>query len=220
MGTGRDAGHGPDGGARFGPYRAVRPLGRGAMGQVLLARDAAGRPAAVKVVHSFLARDPEFRVRFAREVAAAGAVASPCTAALAADPDAARPWLASAYVEGPTLAALLRAHGPLAEGRLRALAAALATALGAVHAAGIVHRDLKPSNVIVGAAGPCVIDFGVARAADATRLTGTGVLMGTAGTRRPAAAGRRCERGPERTGRGRAGRRRRRPCRAARGPPP
>ncbi|AZM44975.1 serine/threonine protein kinase [Streptomyces sp. WAC 06738] len=182
MGAGQEA----DGGRWFGPYRVVRPLGRGGMGQVFLARDAAGRPAAVKVVHSFLARDPEFRVRFAREVAAAGAVASPCTAALlAADPDAERPWLASAYVEGPTLAALLRAHGPLAEGRLRALAAALATALGAIHAAGIVHRDLKPANVIVGAAGPCVIDFGVARAADATRLTGTGVLMGTAGYAAP-----------------------------------
>ncbi|AKH81344.1 hypothetical protein AA958_03170 [Streptomyces sp. CNQ-509] len=175
-----------DGGARFGPYRVVGSLGRGAMGRVFLARDAAGRAAAVKVVHSFLARDPEFRVRFAREVAAAGAVTSPCTAALlAADPDAERPWLASAYVEGPTLAALLRAHGPLDEGRLRGLAAALAAALAAIHAAGIVHRDLKPSNVIVGAGGPCVIDFGVARAADATRLTGTGVLMGTAGYAAP-----------------------------------
>ncbi|WP_181791797.1 serine/threonine-protein kinase, partial [Streptomyces phytophilus] len=179
-------GQGADGGPRFGPYRVAGSLGRGAMGQVFLARDAAGRTAAVKVVHSFLARDPEFRVRFAREVAAAGAVASPCTAALlAADPDAARPWLASAYVEGPTLTALLRAHGPLDERRLRDLAAALATALEAIHAAGIVHRDLKPSNVIVGAGGPCVIDFGVARAADATRLTGTGVLMGTAGYAAP-----------------------------------
>jgi serine/threonine protein kinase len=91
------------------------------------------------------------------------------------------PWLATAYVPGPTLAALLAAEGPMDEVRLRQLGAALAEALAAIHGCGLVHRDLKPGNIIMAADGPRVLDFGIARALESTRLTATGAAFGTPG---------------------------------------
>ncbi|AZM44976.1 hypothetical protein DMB38_03270 [Streptomyces sp. WAC 06738] len=175
-----------DAGARVGPYRLVRLLGAGGMGEVHLARADDGRHVALKLVHEELAADPEFRARFRQEAEAARRVLSFFTVPLvAAGPDDPTPWLATQYVPGPSLAQAVAADGPLPPRRLCSLAAALGEALVVVHAAGIVHRDLKPSNVLLADDGPRVIDFGIARAADATALTGTGMAIGTLGYASP-----------------------------------
>jgi len=102
------------------------------------------------------------------------------------------PWLATAYVPGPSLAEAITRHGPLPARSVLALAAGLAEGLGAIHAAGIVHRDLKPPNVLLAEDGPRVIDFGISRAAEATTLTGTGLVFGSPGFMSPEQAqGRR-----------------------------
>ncbi|WP_051094675.1 MULTISPECIES: serine/threonine-protein kinase [unclassified Streptomyces] len=152
------------------------------MGTVYLARSRGGRPVAVKVARPELATDPHFRARFRAEVVAARRVGGFHTAPVVdADPEAESPWLATAYIPGPTLSALLAAEGPMDEKRLRQLGAALAEALAAIHGCGLVHRDLKPGNIIMAADGPRVLDFGIARAMESTRLTSTGMAFGTPG---------------------------------------
>ncbi|MGP9018919.1 serine/threonine-protein kinase [Streptomyces sp. BR1] len=165
---------------RVGPYRIVGRLGSGGMGWVYLGRSPAGRALAVKVVRPEHAADPEFRRRFAREVAAARLVGGAFTAAVVdADPEAELPWLATAYVPGPALSEAIAADGTLTEGQTRRLGAGLVEALQAIHAAGVVHRDLKPSNVLLAADGPRVIDFGISLVADAPGLTRAGTVLGT-----------------------------------------
>ncbi|MYY01057.1 protein kinase [Streptomyces sp. SID4913] len=167
---------------RVGAYAVERELGAGGMGTVYLARSRGGRPVAVKVARPELATDPHFRARFRAEVVAARRVGGFHTAPVVdADPEAESPWLATAYIPGPTLSALLAAEGPMDEKRLRQLGAALAEALAAIHGCGLVHRDLKPGNIIMAADGPRVLDFGIARAMESTRLTSTGMAFGTPG---------------------------------------
>jgi ABC-type transport system substrate-binding protein len=156
------------------------------MGRVYLGRSAGGRLVAVKVIRTELADDPSFRARFTHEVAAARRVKGLYTALVVdADPDGPVPWLATAYVPGPSLSEAVAAHGPLSEAALLPLAAALAEGLAAIHAAGVVHRDLKPSNVLLAADGPRVIDFGISRAVEASALTGTNLLIGSPGFMSP-----------------------------------
>jgi serine/threonine protein kinase len=170
----------------IGPYRLLGQLGSGGMGRVFLGLSAGGRRVAVKVIRSELAADPEFRVRFRREVAIARTVSGMFTAVVVdADVDAPAPWLATAYVAGPSLAQAVEAHGRLPAGSVLALAAGLAESLATIHAAGLVHRDLKPSNVLLGEDGPRVIDFGISRAVEATSLTGTGLVVGSPGFMSP-----------------------------------
>ncbi|WP_282085087.1 serine/threonine-protein kinase [Streptomyces tendae] len=167
---------------RVGPYRIVARLGSGGMGRVYLAGSPGGRAAAVKVVHEELAEDPAFRRRFGREVAAAQRVAGPFTAPVVdSDPDADLPWLATAYVPGVALGTAVAAHGVWPERSVRALGSGLAEALDAIHRAEVVHRDLKPSNVLLAPDGPRVIDFGISVAADDTKLTTTGAVVGSPG---------------------------------------
>ncbi|WP_431872344.1 serine/threonine-protein kinase [Nocardiopsis eucommiae] len=168
--------------ARLGPHRLVGRLGSGGMGTVYLARPRFGSPVAVKAVHPELADEPEFRSRFAREVATLSRVRSPFVPAFAgADPQAEVPWLATAYVDGPTLREQVERVGPLRGAALTGLAAGMASALADIHAAGIVHRDLKPSNVILSPDGPRVLDFGIARTLDGTAHPGLAGVMGTPG---------------------------------------
>jgi serine/threonine protein kinase len=165
---------------RIGPYAIIGKLGAGAMGQVFLARSAAGRLVAVKTIRIELAEEAGFRARFAREVAAASRVSGVFTAAvIEADPDADLPWVATAYVPAPSLSTLVRTAGPLPVPALRWLAAGCAEALQSIHGAGLLHRDVKPSNVLVAPDGPRVIDFGVARAAERVQLTTTRGASGT-----------------------------------------
>ena len=169
-----------------GRFRLLGRLGAGGMGQVFLGRSAGGRLVAVKVIRPELAGDPGFRARFAREVAAAQKVSGLFTALVVdADADGPMPWLATAYVAGPSLAEAVEAHGPLPEASVLTLAAGLAEGLEAIHAAGVVHRDLKPSNVLLADDGPRVIDFGISRAAEASALTQSGTVMGSPGYMSP-----------------------------------
>ena len=165
---------------QIGPYSIIGKLGAGAMGQVFLARSAAGRLVAVKTIRVELAEEAGFRARFAREVAAASRVSGVFTAAvIEANPDADLPWVATAYVPAPSLSTLVKQAGPLPVAAVRWLAAGCAEALQSIHAAGLLHRDVKPSNVLVAPDGPRVIDFGIARAAERVQLTATHGASGT-----------------------------------------
>jgi outer membrane protein assembly factor BamB len=161
-------------------YRLRARLGSGGMGQVFLGSSPAGRAVAVKVIHRELVSDPMFRTRFRREVAAARAVSGAYTAPVtAAGPDDDPPWLATVFVPGPSLADAVDAAGPWPAASVWKLAGGLVEALQAVHASGLVHRDLKPANVLLAPDGPRVIDFGISRAVEGTRMTSTGLIVGT-----------------------------------------
>jgi serine/threonine protein kinase len=163
-----------------GPFRLVARIGSGGMGRVYLAHAGGGRELAVKIVRTEFADDAEFRHRFRQEVAAARRVHGAFTAEVVdADTEGERPWLATAYVPGPSLHDAVTTRGPMPARSVRLLACGLAAALRSIHAVGLVHRDLKPSNVLLAADGPRVIDFGIARAVDATSLTRTGVSVGS-----------------------------------------
>ncbi|MER5873056.1 serine/threonine-protein kinase, partial [Streptomyces sp. NPDC002044] len=165
----------------IGGYRLHARLGSGGMGVVYLAYTPGGRPIALKAVRAEFAADPEFRERFAQEVASARRIHGLFTAQVVdSGADDRTPWLATAYVPGPSLHEVVRRHGPLPARTVLLLVAGIAEALQGIHRAGVVHRDLKPANVLVAGDGPRVIDFGIARAADAAALTGTGLRIGTA----------------------------------------
>jgi serine/threonine protein kinase len=171
---------------KIGPFTVLGVLGEGGMGRVYLGRTDKGARVALKVIRSDLAADREFRARFRQEIDAASRVRSPRTVAvLGADPDAESPWLATEYVPAPSLRDAVADHGPLPADAVRLLGVGLAEALEAIHGAGVVHRDLKPPNVLLADDGPRVIDFGIARAADATAVTRTGTVIGTPATSPP-----------------------------------
>jgi serine/threonine protein kinase len=170
----------------IGEYRLRARLGAGGMGRVYLGLSPAGRAVAIKVVHPDLASDADFLRRFGQEVAAARAVSGIYTAPVVASGLNERPpWLATAFVPGPSLDEVVAENGPLPEQALWPLLAGLVEALQAIHACGVVHRDLKPANVLLATDGPRVIDFGIARAADGTSLTAAGVVFGTPGYMSP-----------------------------------
>ncbi|MVZ99411.1 protein kinase [Actinomadura sp. LD22] len=165
---------------RIGPYRVADRLGEGGMGTVYVGLDQTGRKVAIKVIRREYAADRQYRARFQAEVAAAQRVRPFCTApVLDADPAADPPYLVTEFVNGPSLDDSVAKDGPLRGADLEAVAVGIATALTAIHDAGVVHRDLKPANVLLSTFGPRVIDFGIARSVDGTRLTATGGIVGT-----------------------------------------
>ena len=157
---------------QIGPYRLRGRLGKGGMGVVYLGESPGGRKVAIKVIQPDLAQDPEFRRRFAREVRAAREVGGFHTAqVVAANTDANPPWMATAYIRGPSLAQVIAEQGPRSEADVLKLGAALAEGLAEIHAKGIIHRDLKPGNVILAEDDePRIIDFGIAKSAGADSL--------------------------------------------------
>ncbi|WP_329266978.1 bifunctional serine/threonine-protein kinase/ABC transporter substrate-binding protein [Streptomyces sp. NBC_01451] len=170
--------------SRLGGHRLLGRLGAGGMGVVYLARTEAGDLAAVKVIQPEYAEQAEFRARFRREATSAGRVDSPWVVpVLGADTEAEAPWLATAFVPGPSLAEAVAACGPLPTRAVRILGKVLARALAAVHDAGLVHRDVKPGNILLALDGPRLIDFGIARptAAGESELTADSVVVGTPG---------------------------------------
>ncbi|MEW1907791.1 protein kinase [Kitasatospora sp. NPDC085895] len=170
----------PEDPREVGGYRVFARLGAGGMGRVYLSYTPGGRPVALKVVRAEFAEDGEFRRRFAQEVANAQRIHGLYTAqVIDAGPDADAPWLVTAYVPGPSLQQVIREHGALPPRTVLLLVGGIAEALQAIHGVQVVHRDLKPANVLVASDGPRVIDFGIARAADATALTGTGYRIGS-----------------------------------------
>ena len=167
---------------RLGPYRLREQLGEGGMGVVYLASDPSGRPVAIKALRHAVAVDETARRRLAHEVSIMRRVSSPNVAEIIdADVTGDLPYIVTRYVPGRTLEDVVAADGPMTGAALASLASGLAAALQAVHGAGIVHRDLKPGNVMMVGGQPVVIDFGIAQAADSTRLTMTGMFMGTPG---------------------------------------
>ncbi|MGI5167957.1 serine/threonine-protein kinase [Spirillospora sp. CA-253888] len=166
----------------IGHYRVLRTLGEGGMGVVYLGADPEGRNVAIKVLRPAVAGDATARRRLAREVDSMRRVHSPHVAEiLDADVTAERPYIVTQYVPGRTLEEVVEESGPIYASGLQRLAVGLASALSAIHGAGIVHRDMKPGNVMLVDGEPIVIDFGIAQAADATRLTATGMVIGTPG---------------------------------------
>ena len=153
------------------------------MGEVFFGRSQAGRPVAVKLIYPAFANDVKFRRRFRLEIEAGRKVGGFHAAQVVdADPDAERPWMVTAFIAGPSLEQVLSEGQVLPLDSVRVLGAGVAEALGAIHAAGLIHRDLKPSNILLADDGPHVIDFGVARAVDASGVT---ARSGTAGFMAP-----------------------------------
>lgn len=166
----------------IGGHRLLGRLGAGGMGVVYLGRTDGGALAAIKVILPEFAGSEDFRARFRREVEAARRVETPWAVAVTgAETEGERPWLATAFVPGPALSEAVARCGPLPARSIRVLGRLLSRALTAVHAAGLVHRDVKPGNVLLTVDGPRLIDFGIARATDATALTVAGLVVGTPG---------------------------------------
>jgi serine/threonine protein kinase len=171
---------------QVGRYRLTARLGAGGMGVVYLGHAGDGQQVAVKVLRPEYADDPEFRARFRREVAAMTRVRNRYTVqVLDADTDSATPFIVTQFADGPSLSEHVNAQGPLYPEAVFRLAAALAEAIAAIHAAGVTHRDLKPSNVLLTNAGPMVIDFGIAQVADSASITRTGMAIGSPGYMAP-----------------------------------
>ncbi|GAA1921328.1 hypothetical protein GCM10009716_32420 [Streptomyces sodiiphilus] len=182
----------------MGGYPLLARLGAGGMGRVYLTRTPGGRALALKTILAEHTRDPGFRRRFEREIRNADRVRSPWTVPVVdwsrgADGDQ---WLATEYVPAPSLQEWVDRAGPLPPPLLRELTTELLRALAAVHGEGLVHRDLKPSNVLLGPHRPLLIDFGIARAVDDSRLTGTGNVVGSPGYLAPEQISGRAEIGP------------------------
>jgi WD40 repeat protein len=169
--------------ARFGRYELVGRLGAGGMGTVFLGTGPDGQRVAVKAIRSEWSADPGFLARFRSEVKRAREVPPFCTAAvLDADVEHDPPYLVVEFVDGPSLAAVVRERGPLSPSEVYGVAVGVATALVAIHGSGVVHRDLKPANVLLAVGLPKVIDFGIARGAElSAELTGPDQVMGTVG---------------------------------------
>ncbi|MEV6155187.1 protein kinase [Nonomuraea sp. NPDC052129] len=165
--------------AGLGGYEIRGRLGEGGQGVVYLGVDEQGDQAAIKWLRPNLAGDEVAAERFAREAAVAQRVAPFCTAkVLATGVHEERPFIVSEYVEGPPLRQVVTEEGPRADAALYRLAIGSVTALAAIHQAGIVHRDFSPNNVLLAGEGPRVIDFGIAKALDATS-TITSTPVGT-----------------------------------------
>ncbi|MFE5754670.1 serine/threonine-protein kinase [Streptomyces massasporeus] len=161
-------------------YPLLARVGEGGMGTVYLSRTRGNQLVALKVIRRDYAQDQAYRRRFEQEANAARQVRGYHIVPVADhDTSGAQPWLATTYVPGLALDEVLAVYGPLSLHAALQLTGCAAEALHAVHKAAVIHRDMKPSNILIGSQGPWVIDFGIARAADAIQLTRSGGLIGT-----------------------------------------
>ncbi|WP_188189154.1 serine/threonine-protein kinase [Nonomuraea sp. SYSU D8015] len=166
----------------LGPYRLIRKIGEGGMGVVHLGVDGRGREVAVKVLHPHVAADLKARDRLVREVETMRRVRNQYVAEVVdAELAGGRPYVVTRFVPGRTLEETVLSDGALEPCAVIRLAQGLCQALVAIHAAGVIHRDLKPSNVMLVDGEPLVIDFGIAHLVNATRLTQSGMFVGTPG---------------------------------------
>ncbi|MFB4280379.1 MULTISPECIES: serine/threonine-protein kinase [unclassified Nonomuraea] len=166
----------------LGPYRVIGKIGEGGMGVVHLGLDGAGREVAIKVLHPHVAADLKARDRLFREVETMRRVRSRFVAeVIDAELSGGRPFVVTRFAKGRTLEDTVLSQGPLEARAVVRLAEGLCQALVDVHAAGVIHRDLKPTNVMLVDGEPLVIDFGIAHLVNASRLTQTGMFVGTPG---------------------------------------
>jgi predicted Ser/Thr protein kinase len=165
-----------------GGYALRARLGEGGMGVVHLGQKPGERPVAIKVLRPHIVGDDEARRRLAREVSSLSRIRSRRIAEIVdADPWGEIPYVATRYVPGLSLHDHVQEEGALSGDDLVWFADCLAEALEAVHSVGVLHRDIKPSNVIMEGRTPILIDFGLARVADDSRITMNGWLLGTPG---------------------------------------
>ena len=162
-------------------YRLEERIAAGGAGEVWRGRDTVlARAVAVKLLRPEYAQHPETLARFRAEARHAAGVSHPGIAQVYDYGEDRQPFLVMELVEGPSLAAVLLARGPLDASTVMDVAAQAATALGAAHAVGLVHRDIKPGNLLLDPGGRVKItDFGIAHAAGSAPLTRTGTLIGT-----------------------------------------
>ncbi len=166
-----------------GRYTLERELGRGGMGIVFLARDSAlDRPVAIKLLPPYLAAQTGIRERFLQEARLVARLSHPnIVTVFAVEEHGDLVFFAMAYVRGETLTQRVERAGPLPPAQATRLLQEVAWGLGYAHSNGVIHRDVKPDNILIEQASgrAMVADFGVAFAADASRLTGAGQLIGT-----------------------------------------
>ncbi|MES0836684.1 protein kinase domain-containing protein [Nocardiopsis tropica] len=152
-----------------GKYYLRELLGTGGFGAVYLGETSTGERAAVKLLHREHVGDTESRRRFKGEVERLQHVGGPSVACvLDSDTEAPIPWIATEYIEGPTLQTAVEREGARRGAELYRLAIRTAEALAAIHVQGVVHRDLKPDNILLSPEGPRVIDFGISRVLEST----------------------------------------------------
>jgi serine/threonine protein kinase len=164
---------------QIGPWQIVNRLGSGGMGIVYMGTNGT-RAAAIKVFREFLLEDPASRTRLEREVDTLLRVKSEFVAEIVGSDINGNPaWIATNYVDGPSLKVLIEKEGALPEEQWIDFARGFLSALSSVHSVGVVHRDIKPSNILITKSGPKLIDFGISFSNDATSLTGTGMVAGT-----------------------------------------
>ncbi|MFQ5557394.1 MAG: Stk1 family PASTA domain-containing Ser/Thr kinase, partial [Acidimicrobiales bacterium] len=169
-----------------GRYELLRHLASGGMADVYLARDdLLGREVALKVLFPEFANDPSFVERFRREAQAAANLNHPNIVGIYDwGQERGTYYIVMEYVEGRSISDVLRSTGPLHPDRAAEIAADVASALGAAHAAGLVHRDVKLGNILISDDGDVkVADFGIATAlagSNDPNLTQSGTVMGTA----------------------------------------
>ncbi|TDH48273.1 serine/threonine protein kinase [Mycobacterium eburneum] len=177
-----DTGRGSRVGSQFGPYRLLRLLGRGGMGEVYEAEDTRkGRVVALKLISEQFSGNPVFRARMQREADAAGRLTEPHVVPIHDYGEiGGLLYLDMRLIDGTDLSTLLKRYGPLSPPRAVAIVRQIASALDAAHAAGVTHRDVKPENILItGDDFAYLVDFGIARAKADPGLTQTGMAMGT-----------------------------------------
>ncbi|MGO3210939.1 MAG: serine/threonine-protein kinase, partial [Brachybacterium sp.] len=177
-------------------YEILGRIGAGGMGIVYRAHDADGNDVAIKLLRHEISDDPQARERLAREVTAQKLVRNDnIVRILDAELDSSDAFVVTEFIPGPTLEDAVRSHGGLHPESVREIGLVMGETLRDIHRAGVIHRDLKPSNVMLRGAtegdltgfdpdgdrlDPVIIDFGIAIAAEESRLTSTGLVMGTA----------------------------------------
>jgi serine/threonine protein kinase len=169
-------------GAQFGPYRLIRLIGRGGMGEVYEAEDTAkDRIVALKLLPPTLSDNQEFRERLRREAQIAGRLHEPHVVPIhGCDEIEGQLYVDMRLVDGTDLRKILDRNGPLTPARAVAIVRQIAAALDAAHGAGTMHRDVKPENILIGDDDfACLLDFGIANAATEEKLTKQGVAVGT-----------------------------------------